>query len=388
MSGLTRYMYLDRRRLAALLAVVAAASMLAGMTGILMLGVYRGAEAFAAPGPGVVLVYDASSRTPFTGLLPLGLARSLAGAEGVEAVSPEVLAPCTVRGEPVFLRGVVPENFSRTVELEIVEGRGLGEGLREALVGAGLAERLGLGVGDGILAVGVLKPVYAELRVVGVYRTGTPLDDEIIVHIETAQWFRTSSYGQVTLFRVKAQAARLPVPGGGGGGRGEADLLATVSRLARYLETLGERPGRAGAATPRGFAENYVEGLGLGREALYILTLAVLLFSAGGIVVAVDTVVVLHREEIGVLRTLGAARRTVKADLALKLAPWVAGASLLGVGLAAVLAGLAGPRLLLLSHRVPPTPDPLLAVVTVAAALLLVAAALARVKLPGGGGAG
>ncbi len=385
MTGLARYMYLDRRRLAVLLAVVVAASMLAGVTGILLLGARRGVEAFAAPTRGVAVVYDASSRTPFTGLLPMGLAQSLAGVEGVEAVSPEVLAPCLVRGEPVFLRGVVPENFSETVELEILEGRSLSGNPYEALVGKRVAERLGVGVGDRILAVGVLKPVYAELVIVGVYETGTPLDDEILVHLETAQWFRTSSYGQVTLLRVKTEKP-LPIGQEPGGGDGRvSDLVVLVSRLARYLESLGGKTGRAGAATPRGFAERYVEDLGLGRETLYLLTLVVLLFSAAGIVAAVDTVVVLHREEIGVLRTLGASRRTVKADMALKLAPWVTGASLLGVLLAVALMGAAGQQLLLLSHRIPPLPDPLLVASTVAAVLLVVVAALARLGLPEGG---
>ena len=388
MPGLARYMYLDRRRLAALLAMVTAASMLASMTGMMVLGVYRGVEAFAAPSRGVALVYDTSSRTPFTGLLPLTLASRLAGAEGVEAVSPEVLAPCLVEGEPVFLRGVVPENFTKTVELRILEGRGLGGDPFEAMVGAEVAGRLGLGVGDRILAVGVLKPVYVELRVVGIYEAGTPLDDEILVGLETAQWLRTSSYSQATLIRVKGQAKLPETTAGAGreeGGPGAVDLVAVASRLARYLETLGERAGRAGAATPEGFAENYVEELGMGRETLYLLTLVVLLFSAAGIVVAVDTVVVLHREEVGVLRTLGASKRTVKADLALKLAPWVVAASLLGVLLAVLVLETASQGLLLLSHRVLPALDPWLVAATILAVLGVVAWALARTRLPGGG---
>ncbi|MEM4853467.1 MAG: hypothetical protein QXQ60_07855, partial [Thermofilum sp.] len=112
--GLSSYRYFKRQRVLTLAVVILVASFLFSLTASALLGFYRGLAAYLGEGEDIVAVYDRRSRTPFTGLVPAYLADRLAAAEGVVASSPEVIAPCVVKGQPVFVRGVILE---RLVEL-------------------------------------------------------------------------------------------------------------------------------------------------------------------------------------------------------------------------------------------------------------------------------
>jgi len=96
--------------------------MLFSVTALSLLGFYKGFTAYLGEGEDIVAVYDRKSRMPFTGLVPAYLAEKVGALNGVLASSPEAMAPCIVKGESIFLRGIIPENFARLNQLTIVKG--------------------------------------------------------------------------------------------------------------------------------------------------------------------------------------------------------------------------------------------------------------------------
>jgi predicted lysophospholipase L1 biosynthesis ABC-type transport system permease subunit len=80
-----------------------------------------------------------------------------------------------------------------------------------------------------------------------------------------------------------------------------------------------------------------------------------------------------HRGEIDVLRSLGASKRFLKADLMAKLLPWSILASSIGmfVGLATLAAIQGRGYLRVLSHTVPVQVDPLVITINLGLTILL-----------------
>ncbi len=155
-------------------------------------------------GEDVIVVSYRGSRSAFTGIVPVYIALRLGQAPGVLAVSPEVLAPVVVRGCPAVLRGVVPSRFLALQRLEAVSGRLLLDcDVFEAVVGVGLAGRLGIGVGDGILVFSAMRDVSIWLRVVGVFKSDTALDDEILSTVWVGRRLRGIGDSYVSLVRAK-----------------------------------------------------------------------------------------------------------------------------------------------------------------------------------------
>lgn len=104
--------------------------------------------------PHVVLRSDSQDRTAVFPRDEQAEAR-LAGVPGVLAVSPVLTAPAFARSgetsKPVQVRGVLPDPFTRVVELasKVKAGQYAFSG-KEAVIGSALAEEMGLSVGDSI----------------------------------------------------------------------------------------------------------------------------------------------------------------------------------------------------------------------------------------------
>ncbi|RLG43768.1 MAG: hypothetical protein DRN81_05895 [Thermoproteota archaeon] len=163
-------------------------------------------------GGDVVVVSFKSSRSAFTGIVPVYVALKLAEAPGVVAVSPEALAPVVLRGCPAVLRGVVPSKFLVLQPLEAVSGRLLCDSdLFEAMVGVGLAGRLGIGVGDSILVFSAMRDVSMWLRVVGVFRSDTAMDDEVLSTLWVGRRLRGLDDSYVSLVRARLDLSRTTV---------------------------------------------------------------------------------------------------------------------------------------------------------------------------------
>jgi len=393
---LARFRYLRRQRILALALVMALSSMLFSLIALSLTSLHRGLTAYLGEEEDVIAIYDKRSSTPFTGLVPAHLAEEIGALEGVLACSPEVMAPCVIRGEVVFVRGIVPESFLRLSELTIVEGGMLEpRDLDCVVVGKNAAKRLGLKPDDEVLVLGVLADRYAELRVKGVFDSNSPMDDEVLAPLHVGQWLRGAGYAYVTLIRLKidrsatspskifeeiarrASGASEP-PSPSSPREGQPQLPTITPRVvARF------RAEDIGVEEAYEFVKSYVERYGFTREALLALSIAVFLLSSASVAVASKTVLAQHEGEIGVLRSLGASKRLLKTDLLLKLLPWSLVASSMGLALAvAALAALqAHDCLRALSHSVSLQLDPLIIALNFALVLALVSFVVLKARL-------
>jgi ABC-type lipoprotein release transport system permease subunit len=333
---LARFKYLKRQRVFALALVIALSSTLFSLTALSLVSLYGGLTAYLGEGEDVVAIYDRRSSTPFTGLVPAHLAEEVGALEGVLACSPEVIAPCVIKGEAVFVRGIVPEGFAKLSKLTMLEGEALeSRDLDCAIVGKGVAERLGLKLNDEVLVLSALADRYVVLRVKGVFASSSPMDDEVLVPLHVGQWLRGAGYGYVTLIRLKIDgsvttpskifeelarrasgATPPPSPSGPSPSQSYQQLPAITPRLITKF-----RAEDIGVEEAYDFMKGYVERYGFTRDSLLALAIAISLLSSASVVVASKTVLAQHRGEVEVLRSLGASKRLLKADLLLKLLP-------------------------------------------------------------------
>ncbi|MBS7605671.1 MAG: ABC transporter permease [Candidatus Bathyarchaeia archaeon] len=374
LSRLLGFRYFKTQSLIILALTIAAASFLFSFTALGLTGFYRGFTAYLGEGGDIIAVYNPKSETPYTGLVPAFLAERLAGVKGVLAVSPEVMAPCILNGEAVFLRGIMPEGFARLNVVKIVEGEFLNRSdINSAVVGENIAKRIGLKVGGNIFLLGVLADRYVELRVKGIFRTGSMLDDEILAPLHVGQWLRGASYNQVTLIRLKIDGSTMAL----------SEIYRVVIAKASYETASQEaqpsqrqrapqeqpqipwtvmrfRPEDVGVEEASKYMVKYMEKYGATREALLTLSAAIFLFSSLTIIIASETIAVQHRGEIGVLRALGASKRLLKLDMLIKLSPWILSPSAAGMLTALVALAVIQENgyLQALSHTIPIQLDP------------------------------
>lgn len=364
--GLTQFKYLRLRRILAFMVVLTLSSMLSSLTALSLLSFYKGLSAYMGEGENVIIVYDMGSRTPFTGLVPAFLADKIMAVDSVLACSPEVIAPCIVKGEPIFLRGVLPEEFLKINGISIIDGEKLSpKELNYAMIGIRASEKTGLKAGDKVLVTGVLSQTCLELHIKGVFASGSPLDDEIIAPLHVGQWLRGAGYNHVTIIRVKVHDINV-----------QEEVLSVISKAST-------EPSREGGQTqPSGqgsfeqapirwlpirfraedigvegaerFLIDYMERYGVTRETIIVLSAATLIFSGSVILLSTQALISQHSREIRILRFIGASRKILVRDLTLKIAPISLLASALGTTLAASLLGyiLESGLLQILSHSI------------------------------------
>ncbi|MEM2513852.1 MAG: FtsX-like permease family protein [Candidatus Bathyarchaeia archaeon] len=378
---ITSFKYLKRGRILTLMIVLTISSMLFSMTLFSLLGFYRGLGAYLGEEESIIVVYDRKSRTPFTGLTPAFLAEKIKGVNGVLVCSPEVIVPCAIRGETVFLRGVIPKEFAEISRLTIIDGSMLeSEDLNHAIAGRGVAERIGLRVGSRMLVVSVLSDVCLELKIRGIFESGSILDDEIIAPLHVGQWLRGTDYNHVTIIRAKvnakadvreeilgAIAEEASKPSQSGSLKPPSQPTTLWSRTTFRIEDIN-------VGEARKFMENYMERYGVTRESIIILSATTLFFSGVTVALAVEALLTQHKGEIEILRSLGASRRLLKSDILLKLTPISLAALAIGVALAAALLSIIKQRGLLqvLSHNAPLQIDQAAIIISLMATLAIV----------------
>ena len=369
---LTGYSYLRKREILALVIIVILASAVFTVTAVTLLGFHTSFTSYLGRKENVLLIYDRSSTTPYTGLIPSDLAKEASKVEGVSAVSPEATAPIMVGGEPVFVRGVVPGRFGEFSKIRITEGSELAyEDVSSALLGEDVARRLSLQPGDLLVASSTRAERYALLIVKGIYRSGSFLDSEILVPLYQGQWLRGTDQNHITLARVKYDGDQVSssslllqlVGKKGQSGEGKKREERCSWEIVPISEISVGR-GNVGTSSSREFMERYLEEFGTTQGSLLALSIAVFVFTGAGTVVACKYLVGRHTAEISILRSLGASRRTLEADLLTKLLPWFLLSSLAGLGLGygITFALRAGGCLRSLAHTIPISLNPFLIV--------------------------
>lgn len=388
------FKYLKLQRILTLAIILTLSSTLFSITAFSLLGFYKGFTSYLGEGEEIVAVYDPKSSTPFTGLVPVYLAERLSALKGILASSPEVIAPCIVKGESVFLRGIIPEDFERLDKLTIIEGYMFElEDLNSIILGKNVAEKLRLKLKDKTLVLGVLTDRYLELEVKGVFVSHSPLDDEILAPLYVGQWLRGTDYGHVTLIRFKIdrniitpslifeEIAKEASKSSKAQSQTQTQIKKPQGIAPRIIARF--RIEDIGVEEAYDFMRGYMDRYGLTRESLLILSVVVFLFSGASIETASKTILMQHRGEINVLRSIGASKRLLKRDILIKLLPWSIAASSLGLALAiAILTLIQGKGYLqVLSHIIPLEIDPLVIALNFILTLVLVSISILRSDL-------
>lgn len=379
------FRYLKWQRILTLTIILTLLSALFSLTALSLLGFYKGFTGYLGEGKDRVVLCDRNSRTPFTGLVPTYLAYNIGNLSGVLASSPEVVAPCIIKGEAMFLRGVVPEEFLEFEDLTIVSGSLIDMiDLGSVIVGMDAAKKLGLNVGDRVLIISALTDRYVEVQVKGVYISNNPiLEDEVLAPLPLGQWLRGTSYEHVSFIRFKINNNLVSA----------SEIFEEVAKEVTQQSQPSQEEGRPKpeeAITPRvttrfriedlevketsEFMKDYVDKYGLTREIMLTLSAIIFLFSGATILIATKTIIAQHRDEINVLKSLGASKRLLKRDALIKILPWSVVASLSGSALAVVALSLLqeGGYLMVLSHTITLQMDPLIAVLSILLTILLV----------------
>ena len=296
---------------------------------ICLSGVYGAFVWAAGISKNVVVVYGVGSSTPFTGCVPLCLVENLSRVSGVVAVSPEVTAFCRFNDKVFVVRGVVPKCFLKTVNLTVVKGRlfSIDEGC-VGVVGVRLAERLGIEVGDRLFLVSCFGGSFARVKVVGIFCSGTVLDDEILVPLYVAQWLRGFRYDCVSFIRVKTAGEHivLNLSSGTVGRKSSSSKEFSWSNFYRKLgPVVVSRTdlSRISLRSGREFGEAFLEARGVTFQAVFTVSALIYLFSLASVYEALHFFIYMHQRELSILRAIGFKKKGILLDLCLKLMPFV-----------------------------------------------------------------
>lgn len=129
-------------------------------------------------GKEAAVALDPQAKNPLKGRMSAFVVQDLEAIPGIEAASAELLSPGVVRGQPVMVRGAVPEAFLAVEEARIVSGNAPGEG--EAMVGRRAAAHLDVAVGDPLVLTGSYRARVTQVTVSGVFAGGTSEDDVVV----------------------------------------------------------------------------------------------------------------------------------------------------------------------------------------------------------------
>jgi hypothetical protein len=155
---------------------------------------------FAAEG---VTVTEPGSTHPISSKVPEAYADAVRD-RGIEA-SGEILLFEAVDGQPFTARGAVFGPFANVSNARLAEGRPH-TAADEAVIGAGLARTLDVGVGESLTLGGSTREGIARVEVVGVFEATGATDDQLVVSLATAR--HLSGVPDETVQFVRAE--RLP----------------------------------------------------------------------------------------------------------------------------------------------------------------------------------
>ncbi|MCW4018898.1 MAG: FtsX-like permease family protein [Candidatus Bathyarchaeota archaeon] len=394
--SLLRFRYLNRNRILSLFLIITLTSTLFSVTAFSFLGFYNGFSNYVGEDSDVVAIYGTAASTPLTGLVPLFLADEIVSVNGVLAASPEVIAPCVIAGQSVFVRGVMPQSLSKLNTIAITEGAPLLiNDTESAVIGRSLSNRLNLKLGDKITVFSIISEKYANLEVAGIFDSDSPLDDEVLVPVYVGQWLRGVNYNLVSVIRAKIDPTQVNINTLYDVIADEASPSATstpsqskgdAEQQLEGLLSISKTRFNLGSVTvdqAQDFMKSYLNRYGVSKDTLIILSIVVLVFASGTAAGALTLFLNQHKHEIGVLRSVGASTKKIKKDLLVKLLPWSLVASTFGVLLSAAVLLLFQNfgYLQVLSHRLVFQLDPIIVAANYILISTLVVAGVARLEM-------
>jgi len=396
--SLLNFRYLNRKRIVALTVILTLASTLFSITAYSFLGFYNGFTNYVGEDKDIIAVYSKSGSTPYSGVISISLANSMSVLNGVYAVSPETMAPCTVNDQAVFIRGIIPNDLSQLNPLKIVSGQALTiNDTDSAIIGQRLSQRLKLKTGDEFLAFSVLSKTYVELQVKGIFQSDSSLNDEALVPLYVGQWLRGLSYNEATLIRAKINPSQTNAnqvywqitnqvsepstsasPSSSPKNQFQEEFGALIPLTPTYINIMD-----IGVEQSQQFMQSYLDRFGVSKDALIILSAIVLVFASGTATVAISLFVRQHSNEISILRSIGVSARKVKMDLTIRMVLWAFIATLTGTAVSALVIflfqGLG--YLQVLSHSIIFQLDPLIIFANFALLSVLIGISIVRTEL-------
>ncbi|MGC8578015.1 MAG: ABC transporter permease [Thermoproteota archaeon] len=341
---LIRFSYLERKSILILASTVFLSSLLFMYTSVSLLGFYSSFNAYLGEGKNLVVLYDKNSRTPFTGFVSLYLLNKIKNKPGVLAYSPEVIVPCIMNDKPIFVRGVIVEDFLKINQITMVNGSMLkANDVNSMIIGKNVAEKFNLKLNDKVLVFGVLANRYVELQVKGIYKSQSTMDDEVIVQLYVAQLLRGIDYSQVTLIRVKIDKSVTNPTSIFEEIVNESSKSTQLENENKYEQTFLSFAStnfdikNVAVSEAQNFIRYYLDRYGITKEALLILSIMIFFLSSANIVLASEVLIIQNEKEIGVIRSLGVSQRALKVDLLVKLLLYSVVSSIVGILVATII---------------------------------------------------
>ena len=169
----------------------------------------RSAPESFVPGSGYV-ISSSSAPTVFSSQVDMDLVYALESMDNITGVSPEIFAFSSFNGVAFVVRGVDIEKLNSTgprfLSYSIEEGSSMFSP-SGVLLGTHLANHLNLGIGDTLPLVSSYSSRIEFLKVIGVFRTDSPLDDEALVSLDVARYLSGLPAGTVSIIRVTTSQA-------------------------------------------------------------------------------------------------------------------------------------------------------------------------------------
>jgi len=348
--NLIPFKYLNRKRIITLIAILTITSTLFSVTAYSFLGFYNGFTNYVGEDKDIISVYSQKGSTPFTGIVSVNIADMVAAQRGVIATSPEVIAPCTINNQSIFIRGIIPNAITNLNDLPMREGQSINlNDTNSCIVGSNLANKLQLKSGDTILAIGVLSNRYVELQVKGIFNSNTALNDEALVPLYLGQWLRGLNYNSATLIRVKIDPSQInanqiymqitnkttPI------NPTNTTTPPPNSQTQRELEVLiplvqaNINVGTISVAQSQQFMQSYLSRYGISKDTLIVLSIVVLVFASATAISAITLFVKQHSSDIDTIRSIGVSTKKLKADIIAKITVCALIATFLGTMLSA-----------------------------------------------------
>lgn len=172
------------------------------------------ASSYAAIGPltqssDTDTIVEPSAPHPFASSVPAAYATDIR-AHGGQA-SPEILLLAVRKDQPYVARGANFSAFASLTEGALQRGHPPSNA-DEAVIGADLADTLGVGVGDHLSLGGTTKTALSRVEVVGIFTATEPFDDQLIVPLTTGRHLADWRPGTVHLIRTKGTTASTAAP--------------------------------------------------------------------------------------------------------------------------------------------------------------------------------
>ena len=394
---LLNFRYLRKQRIALLILILTLTSSLFSITAYSFIGFYNGFTNYVGGDKNIVAIYSSVASTPFTGIIPLAAENDIGTLDGVLVTSPEIMIPCIVKDQSVFLRGVIPEDVSQLNPIIITQGSGLSlNDTSQAIVGEDAARKLNLQAGEDFLVFSAFKQNYVHLEVKGIFQSpDSALNDEILVPLFVGQWIRDAGYDLVTLIRVKldlnqtsvdqlyqtlsnqaGQTNPTPKPSPKSAAKEQLASLIPLGSSKINLQNIG-------IDESQDFMSRYLNEYGISKYALIVLSIVVFAFASGAAISAITLFVRQHAKDIGTIRSIGVSSKNVKADLTVKMVGWALISTALGTAISAAVIMLFQRigYLQVFSHTIAFQLDPLIIAANFVLLSVLIAVNMARMEL-------